>query len=249
MNEVTRAFQEQIKLINNEEIKNVLVKALDKVPDAFLHVPASSTGKYHPSYAQGDGGLYRHTCAVVFFVDLITNLEMYEIDSDTRDMLIAAAILHDSCKGGSDWSNPYAFDHPLLVEELLSDEEMTPNEKHYWETINSDIRTHMGQWTTSKYSTAVLPKPSTKEQMILHLCDYLASRKQIEVKIFDEIEDVSEVMVKPATAPQKGFVANLIRQARTLPDFDPKYNEVEVEDLTCGQASKLISELRQLVGC
>ena len=39
----------------------------------------------------------------------------------------------------------------------------------------------MGQWSISKYSDAVLPKPITKMEIMVHQMDYLASRKDIEV--------------------------------------------------------------------
>ncbi|WP_299054338.1 hypothetical protein [uncultured Eubacterium sp.] len=42
----------------------------------------------------------------------------------------------------------------------------------------------MGEWNTDKRSSVVLPKPSDKYGELLHLCDYLASRKDIEV-LFD----------------------------------------------------------------
>ena len=45
---------------------------------------------------------------------------------------------------------------------------------------------HMGEWSTDKRSSVVLPKPSDKYGELLHLCDYLASRKDIEV-LFDNV--------------------------------------------------------------
>ena len=38
---------------------------IDSLPDYFFEVAAASTGKYHPKYAQGEGGLVRHTKAAV----------------------------------------------------------------------------------------------------------------------------------------------------------------------------------------
>lgn len=43
------------------------------------------------------------------------------------------------------------------------------------------ITTHMGQWNTDyKTKEEIMPKPSTKAQSFVHLCDYLASRKFLE---------------------------------------------------------------------
>lgn len=251
----------EIALIKSEAIQELVIKALTKVKEEFFIVAASSTGKHHPDYAQGEGGLLRHVQAAVYFADIITSLEMFSLEPTTRDLIIAAVILHDTCKGGVDWNRPYAFEHPLLVKELLKEEELDEYEAVYWDEITYLISSHMGQWTTSKYSKYELPKPETKEQKLVHLCDYLASRKQIDVDIFDpgfkdlateravnEASERSKMMVKPATVPQKKYVAVLINKAKKLPAYDPKYNDVEVEDLTMGQASHLIGTLREFVG-
>ena len=58
-------FEKEINLIKNEQIKNFIRDFLKQVPDYFFKTAASSTGKYHPSYALGEGGLVRHTKAAV----------------------------------------------------------------------------------------------------------------------------------------------------------------------------------------
>ena len=58
-------FNKELNYIKNERIKRSLVIMLDKLPDYFYEVPASSTGKYHPEYALGKGGLVRHTKAAI----------------------------------------------------------------------------------------------------------------------------------------------------------------------------------------
>lgn len=40
----------------------------------------------------------------------------------------------------------------------------------------------MGQWNTNKNSSVVLPTPDNKYQKIVHLCDYLAAQKGVEVQ-------------------------------------------------------------------
>lgn len=47
----------------------------------------------------------------------------------------------------------------------------------------------VGQWNTVRYSKVVLPTPKTKYQKFVHLCDYLASRKFLEVN-FNKIYKV-----------------------------------------------------------
>ena len=52
-------------LKKNDDIKKSVAILIEMLPDYFFHEAASSTGKYHPKYALGDGGLLRHTKAAV----------------------------------------------------------------------------------------------------------------------------------------------------------------------------------------
>ena len=49
--------------------------------------------------------------------------------------------------------------------------------------ISKLVATHMGQWNTNSKSKVVLPLPETAEQKFVHMCDYLASRKNITVDV------------------------------------------------------------------
>ena len=51
------------------------------------------------------------------------------------------------------------------------------------------IESHMGPWNTNNYSNVVLPKPESRYQRFVHMCDYLASRKFLDVK-FDENNNI-----------------------------------------------------------
>ena len=101
-----------------------------------------------------------------------------------------AGMMHDTRKSGDDEAyakNKFTkFDHPLLAANeirtligFISEEEL--------ELVATTIESHMGQWNTDKRSKVVLPLPKNKYQKMLHLADYLASRKDIEV-LFDGFE-------------------------------------------------------------
>ena len=183
-------FEHELELIRDKSIHDITKQILEYMPAWFMKEGASSTGKYHPQYAQGEGGLYCHTCAAVrIFVDLI-ELEMYKSIYDYRDWGIVAIILHDMCKYGyNDEPTKYTqFKHPLLVREWLKRLQLTNNDitEEYINNVCHLVESHMGQWNTSKYEPDVeLPKPIKPEQQLVHLADYLASRKYLEVK-FDE---------------------------------------------------------------
>ena len=60
MNKVA-VFEKEFNYIKNSSYKNDAMYLIDALPDYFFEVAAASTGKYHPKYAQGNGGLVRHT--------------------------------------------------------------------------------------------------------------------------------------------------------------------------------------------
>ena len=54
-------FNTEINYIKDKRLRDNLVIILNMLPDYFYEVPASSTGKYHPSFSLGEGGLVRHS--------------------------------------------------------------------------------------------------------------------------------------------------------------------------------------------
>lgn len=44
-------FQNELKTIQSDDIRDFAKVVLDDAPDYFFKVAASSTGKYHPAYA------------------------------------------------------------------------------------------------------------------------------------------------------------------------------------------------------
>ena len=53
------------------------------------------------------------------------------------------------------------------------------------EKLTKMLKCHMGGWNTNNYSDVVLPKPKNKLENFVHMCDFLASRKVINVKFND----------------------------------------------------------------
>jgi hypothetical protein len=177
-------LKNQIELIQGGIVRDLVLKALNNVNTKFWSAGASSTGKYHPDYSAGNQGLLRHTQSVVYFTSIFCkNLKISQYE---KDCLIAAAILHDTCKSGLNWESEYTVhEHPLLAYRLLDVNTMNEIEARAWKDINNIIATHMGQWTTSNHSQNVLPKIVNKAQMVMHWADYLGSRKAINVNHYN----------------------------------------------------------------
>ena len=58
-------FLDELELISDEELSESLLKIIELLPEYWFKEAASSTGKYHPEYALGDGGLLRHSKAAM----------------------------------------------------------------------------------------------------------------------------------------------------------------------------------------
>lgn len=179
---MNNTFEFELRQIINDDIRHIVIEALKVAPEYFWTVPASSTGKYHPSYALGNGGLVRHTkAAVLIALELFRNNTVQNFTDEEKDLIIASLILHDTAKSGFRGSKYTVTEHPMLVKNLF--EQINVHERciGYAEQINELVESHMGQWRTDRYGKVVLPECKTKMQRFVHLCDYLASRKCIEI--------------------------------------------------------------------
>ena len=176
-------FKTELSYILNPKIKEFTEKALNNLPEYFFSIPASSSGKYHPKYALGEGGLVKHTQAAVRIAVEMFRLDIFKYTEDEKDMIISSLILHDGYKSGIDNSSHTVTEHPLIVANMLrtnTDINSCIDE----ETLNmiiGNIESHMGSWCFDyKTKKQVLPKPKSKIQHFVHWCDYLASRKCLE---------------------------------------------------------------------
>lgn len=172
----------------NEDIKEFATVLVDGLPDYIWRVGASSTGKYHPSYSLGDGGLMRHQLAVVRFLNFFLELEQYnsKIDSRKRDLMRVAALIHDGRKSGSqedyERSKYTKFNHPILMADVIRSYDGQYLNHEEIEFVANIISKHMGQWNVDKKTGAILPKSDDLYSELVHLADYLASRKSLTME-------------------------------------------------------------------
>ena len=184
-------FQRELSYISNNKMKEFVKILLTYADDYFFEVPASSSGKYHPSFALGNGGLVRHTKAVAYFTNELIrpSIEFDKISRYEGDCLIAAAIAHDIKKQGDGVDGHTVKEHPQLASNYV---------RKMWEEygkklLNEDavdyicevIESHMGPWQS--------PCPETRPQLIVFYADYIASRKEISGLLFIDNNDNTEV--------------------------------------------------------
>ena len=163
-----------VEIIKNKEVRDFVLDFLDsKVPDYFARVAASATGKYHPEYALGYGGLIRHSLAVTAVAASIVNLEYLQFNRMDKDLIIAACILHDSFKQGLTESGNTIRTHPNVAAREIAKHGKETGHEHIANIIAALVLAHMGEWGNQK--------PGNKGQFIVHLADFIASRKFIDI--------------------------------------------------------------------
>ena len=173
-------FRAELALFDDVRLADEVARLLDDVvPDYFWLVAASSSGKYHPWYSLGYGGLVRHTKAAVKIASDLLELEQYRHLS--KDYILAALILHDTFKHGLNGEQYTVFEHPLVAASQVY-KNCLPEFKDDMYEISVLIASHMGQWTSVE-NKPILPAPVTEDQKFVHLCDFLASRRYITVEV------------------------------------------------------------------
>ena len=196
-------LEKEIRLILHEDIRTLVRATLDAAPACFWSMPAATTGKYHPAISLGEGGLIRHTKAVVRIAWHLLDMQGILADSRQYSIALAACILHDCCKKW-DTEKYTAFAHPRRAAELIATqanilwpadmaalppatagELLEHPERAYAPTapavrcICDCVESHMGRWNVNPRTGEELPRPLTPMQRLVHTADFLASRKNI----------------------------------------------------------------------
>lgn len=178
VNKNMEIFKNELELIKDEKLRAFTDFYLSNcVPNYFWEIGASASGKYHPPFSQGEGGLVRHTKAVVYFCDELMRMSQWAYMTDRRkDYAIMACILHDTVKYGfldtvdkNEYRN-HAKNAASNIEAVWEDYFNTPAP---YELIQA-VASHMGQWSTERDD-----RPFTPVDRLVHMADYIASRRMI----------------------------------------------------------------------
>ena len=181
-------FLDELGYIKDESLAESLLELINLLPEYWLEEAASSTGKYHPEYALGKGGLLRHSKAAMRIgYELLNNPCIGDKYTDReKDLMLMSLLVHDGLKLGMPQEKYTRFDHPILMGEFVLDNRdkigLSEEDANF---MNDVIKTHMGPWTTDYDGNEVLERPKTKYQNFVHMCDFLASRKCLLVPFED----------------------------------------------------------------
>lgn len=179
-----KLFEREINLIVNEDLRMAVKSYLEEdVPDYFWTDGASSSGKYHPQFAQGEGGLVRHTKAVVMFAEELLRMSSYAyMREEYKDYVIAACLVHDTAKYGlEEYDKSEYKNHAANAAWAFKDWCWFKCDYTCSELLLNAIRSHMGQWSTEKED-----RPFTNIDRCVHMADYMASRSFIDIPSITE---------------------------------------------------------------
>lgn len=158
-------YNQELQLLQNKEKQEKTLSLLSSsVSEKMKSIPASSTGKYHPTFAQGEGGLIKHSKAVAQTAYGLAG--MLNVPGD-KDRFVVAGLMHDMWKlgpeGNSQFTDPK---HGALAADFLTRAGMSEE---------ADLAgPHMGNFFKGSYKNA--PKISNFDQRLLNNADWLMSR-------------------------------------------------------------------------
>lgn len=170
-------FSRELSLISNNEIVAFIQIVLNNASERFWTMPASSTNKYHPDSSNTTGGLVVHTKQVFYIAKTILDARA-DILLTNRDVVLAACLLHDVYKydsGSSQYTiKNHARDGVRWITSLKDVDEFFVTYKSvpaWYEEILNCIMSHHGRFT-KEYNGFL-----NEAQTIVHLADYIASRR------------------------------------------------------------------------
>lgn len=188
MNPKSEYFRKDIEKLHNPVYQEFITHYFDHVvPEWFWRASASSSGKYHPKFSQGEGGLVRHSRAVFYFTNEGLRMWDTEFTEKEQDWALMAALVHDCAKYGMTnvfEKSAFRF-HDVNGADLFEDAWL-----HYFqypapEPLLDCIRGHMGKWASKPEL-----KPKALLTQIVFNADYFASRKDIDFSILVEDYEV-----------------------------------------------------------
>ena len=186
-------FKEVLEKFETEEIRLYCEDMIGLIPDDSLVLPSSTSLKYHNAKQCSLWGNAYHIVMTVevcnYFLGLEHNMNKFPRPKQ-RDCIRTGMALHDAIKLGWNGSQYSLFNHSILaadwIKETKVEHDIRQELKDY---IAGLVASHGGEWNTSNRSKEILPKPETPEQELIHQCDYISSRSNIDMSYSEEFEE------------------------------------------------------------
>lgn len=174
-----------------DEIKNYFLDMCEEIPDYIFTMPSSTSGKYHnPKQCEKFGQLY-HIFMFASVLEHLLRLEHIQEFVKTpiaRDLMRCVPAFHDAVKCGWNGSRYTVQNHPMLAHDWVLETNVEHNIDDKMRTFVADMcAAHSGEWNTNKKGEEIMPKPKNAFEKLIHECDILASRPDLDYKIPEEL--------------------------------------------------------------
>ena len=187
-------FQELLDKFETEEVRLYCEDMIENIPDYIFTMPSSTSGKFHNATQCLPHGQIYHIimfgAIMNYRLALKCNKEKFD-NPIHRDAMRCVPIFHDAVKCGWNGSVFTVHDHPMLagqwVRETKVEHDISGDIK---EMIARMCERHSGEWTSSKRSRVVLPEPETEMEILVHECDILSSRSDIDMQPSDYLKGI-----------------------------------------------------------
>lgn len=185
-------FQPLLDKFETDEMRLYCADMVKQIPDYIFDIPSSTSGKFHNATQCRPHGQVYHILMFAeilnYLLDLKCNQEKFK-SPQQRDAMRCIPIFHDAHK-----TNGGVFtvhEHPMLagtwVREAVVEHDIEDRVK---EAIARMCERHSGSWTTSKKSQVILPEPENEMEKMIHMCDILSSRSNIDMQPPDYLNEI-----------------------------------------------------------
>lgn len=172
--------------------KEYFLDMAEHIPDYIFFIPSSTSGKYHnATQCQAHGQLYH----VFMFQSILEHLlrlkgnrERFSTPEE-RDAMRCVPMFHDAVKCGWGGSQYTVQDHPMLAAKWVMDTAVEHDiSRQYKQMIADMCEAHSGEWNKTKSGEVIMSEPRNEREFLIHECDILSSRPDIDWIISNELK-------------------------------------------------------------
>lgn len=186
-------FELMSKKFETDEFREYFLDMCEHIPDYIFTIPSSTSLKYHNKTQCKVHGQIHHVYMFFAVLEYRLSLEWNRQKYNTpeiRDAMRCVPAFHDAIKCGMNGSMYTVPQHPALAGQWV----IATSVKHdvgdkYKTMIARMCEAHSGEWNTNKEGKEILPKPRNDMEFFIHECDYLSSRRNIDMEVPQTLAD------------------------------------------------------------
>lgn len=247
-----KVFEGLLNKFETDEIRNYCTDMIKEIPDYIFTIPSSTSFKYHNKTQCQPHGQIFHILMFAEVMNYVLGLEYVKEKTNERqrDCLRCTPIFHDAIKCGLNGSQYTVHEHPMFAGEWVRntsvEHDVDADTKAY---IARLCESHSGEWTSTKRSKTVLPKPENDEQFFVHMCDYLASRSNLDMTYSDDVVsalggvDIPKEELPDIDSYVITFGKYLGKTLQQIKEIDPGYISWAKENMSREPVRSLLAQL------